>query len=397
MQAQSPQTSETKVLPFLEHHPENDGLAQRVICSHFPFQIGRSETADHVIYSRRVSKEHAAIEAAAEGFTIRDLGSTNGTFVNGQRITCVPLREGDIIHVAHKEFRFGVMPTATPADTKPIHTDRVDDNLPISVIYGREVLQDILREQQVRSVFQPIVDLATGATMGYEALGRGTHDELSPNPGELFRLAEKCGMARQLSLLFRMVAFKEVAQLTGSHYFFFNVHPSEMEDLEFVNSLGEALTGFGAGRRMVLEVHENFVSDTRAMRRLRDRFDTLGVGLAYDDFGAGQARLTELAEVPPDFLKLDMKLIRGIDEASGRQDVVRALTEVSTRLGVRVIAEGVETAQEAECCRRLGCHWAQGFLFGHPLPADMLPPPKSADTKRVNLGPILERLRQRRG
>src|SRR5207249_1151164 len=112
------------------------------------------------------------------------------------------------------------------------------------VIYGREALQEFMQGQHVRIVFQAIVDLKTEVTRGYEALGRGTYGDLSHNPSELFRLAEKCGMARQLSRLFRMVALRETAQLTGSPCFFFNVHPAEMEDKDFVNSLGEVVTNF---------------------------------------------------------------------------------------------------------------------------------------------------------
>jgi len=222
-------------------------------------------------------------------------------------------------------------------------------------------------------------------------------EELSRNPAELFQLAEKCGMAVQLSQLFRLVALQEAVQLDGSLCFFLNVHPAEMAKMEFVNSVGATVLGFDPSQRLVMEVHENYVSDAPTMRRLRERLNALRIGLAYDDFGTGQARLRELAEVPPDFLKLDMKLIRGIDAAPARKAVVRALTEVAARLGVRVLAEGVETAEEAECCRQLGCHWAQGFFFGHPMPAALLSKPKSARTRAVEIGPILEKLRLRGG
>ena len=81
---------------------------------------------------------------------------------------------------------------------------------------------------------------------------------------------------------------------------------------------GELKKAFRKGQRMVLEVHEGVVTDLPTMHWLRDQLNDLGVGLAYDDFGAGQSRLTELAEVPPDFIKLDMSLIRGIDLAEAR-------------------------------------------------------------------------------
>jgi EAL domain-containing protein (putative c-di-GMP-specific phosphodiesterase class I) len=243
----------------------------------------------------------------------------------------------------------------------------------------------VLLQQHVRVLFQRIVDLTTDATVGHEALGRGTHEQLSPNPAQLFRLAEKCGLATKLSRLFRLIAFREAKRLTGSLCFFFNVHPAEMDDKDFVNSLEQAARAVPIQHRLVMEVHEDCVSDVPAMRRLRDRLHSMGIGLAYDDFGAGQSRLAELAEVPPDFLKIDMKLIRGIDQSSARQDMVGALTDISDRLGVRVLAEGIETTEEAACCRRLGCHWAQGFLFGRPVPSGTIPPKGLADTKRVQV------------
>jgi EAL domain-containing protein (putative c-di-GMP-specific phosphodiesterase class I) len=90
------------------------------------------------------------------------------------------------------------------------------------------------------------------------------------------------------------------------------------------------------------------------------------IGLAYDDFGAGQARLTELAEVPPDFIKLDRSLIRDIDRGIARQDVIKALNKVCADLEVESIAEGIETEAEAAICRGLGSRYGQGFLFGRP-------------------------------
>jgi EAL domain-containing protein (putative c-di-GMP-specific phosphodiesterase class I) len=368
-------TSAATTPPFLEHYSENDGPAQIVVCERFPFNIGRSKRANYVIYSGQVSKLHAAIDYDGTNYTIRDLGSMNGTFVNGQRITVVTLHDGDIIHIAHKEFRFGVtlvvqsLPLAMISDTAPAERGE-----PLSVIYGRSALQEVLLHQHVRIVFQRIVDLKTETTVGYEALGRGTHDHLSANPVQMFDLAEKCGLATQLSRLFRLIAFREAHRFSGALKFFFNVHPAEMDDKDFVNSLEQAALTVREDQQLVMEVHEDCVSDVAGMRRLRDRLKSLGIGLAYDDFGAGQSRLAELAEAPPDFLKLDMKLIRGIDQSPARQDMVGALIEVAVRLGVRVLAEGIETAEETACCRRLGCQWAQGFLFGRPVPSATLLP-----------------------
>src|SRR5262249_4312675 len=121
-----------------------------------------------------------------------------------------------------------------------------------------------------------------------------------------------------------------------------------------------------------LEVHEDAVADSPSMRKLRDQLDELGIGLAYDDLGAGQARLQELIEVPPHFVKLHMSLIRGVDQEVTRQELIQALNPVMAKLGVQVLAEGIETEEEAAVCLRLGCHLGQGFLFGRPQPVALL-------------------------
>jgi EAL domain-containing protein (putative c-di-GMP-specific phosphodiesterase class I) len=119
--------------------------------------------------------------------------------------------------------------------------------------------------------------------------------------------------------------------------------------------------------RLTLEVHEGALADLESVDRLRTQLARSGVGLAYDDFGAGQARLLELAEVPPHYLKFDMSFVRGIDSAPpSRQRMLSSLVTVARDLLVYTVAEGVETAEEADVCMRIGFTHAQGFFFGRP-------------------------------
>jgi EAL domain-containing protein (putative c-di-GMP-specific phosphodiesterase class I) len=107
------------------------------------------------------------------------------------------------------------------------------------------------------------------------------------------------------------------------------------------------------------------------MGDLQKRLKELHVGLAYDDFGAGQARLIELAEVPPNFLKFDRRFVNAIDRAAlSKRRLLASLVAAARELGVETIAEGVETAAEAEVCLRAGFSHAQGFFFGAPLSWD---------------------------
>jgi EAL domain-containing protein (putative c-di-GMP-specific phosphodiesterase class I) len=359
-------------LPYLEHYPEPGQPPHRILIEQLPFRIGRSMSAQYIIYSRQVSKEHTEIYRSGGEYRIRDLGSTNGTFVNGQRVEEAPLVNGDIIHVAHKELRFGCESLTQDPESTPCTTEPAVSKLPPSVIRGTQHLRELLNDQRARIVFQPIVELETGLVVGYETLGRGTHRELSPNPADLFGLAHHANLAADLSRMFRSLAIEEASYLPHTARVFFNLHPAEVLDDSLIASLAEWKKSLPDGRQVVLEVHEGVVTDIPTMRHLRDELKKLDIGLAYDDFGAGRARLTELTEVPPDYIKLDRGLVQGIDGAAARQELVQALNKVITDLGVLCIAEGIETSEEAQVCRRLGCRLGQGYLFGRPQPLALL-------------------------
>jgi EAL domain-containing protein (putative c-di-GMP-specific phosphodiesterase class I) len=359
-------------LPYLEHFPARDEAAHRIVLDKMPFRIGRSMTSNYVICSRNVSKDHSEIFREGQEFRIRDLGSTNGTFVNSRRIQVASLVHGDIIHVARNELRFGYEPNQAPPRTDGHLTEPAANPVPTSIIRSRHQLRELLSSQSVRVVFQPIVDLATRTVMGYEALGRGTHSELSTNPAQLFDLADQCQLACELSRLFRCVASEDAKRLPQCASVFFNLHPSEMLADDLLESLRETKSALQKTQKMVLEVHEGLVTDIASMHRLRHWLNELDIALAYDDFGAGQARLAHLADVPPDYIKLDRSLIRALDRGAARQDVIQALNSVCGDLNVKSIAEGIQTIAEADACRRLGCHFGQGFLFGPPRPVAQL-------------------------
>ena len=118
---------------------------------------------------------------------------------------------------------------------------------------------------------------------------------------------------------------------------------------------------------VVLEVHESAVTSAQYLKELRHALTELNIGLAYDDFGSGQARLMELAEVPPDVLKFDINIIQGLPSASDqRKSTIQSLLKIAGDLDVIPLAEGVETEAEAAACFELGFELAQGYLFGRP-------------------------------
>jgi EAL domain-containing protein (putative c-di-GMP-specific phosphodiesterase class I) len=361
---------------YLEHYPEQGGPAKSVEIAHFPFLIGRSRSAKLTIYSNKVSHQHAEISLHAGECLIRDLGSTNGTFVNGQRIQEAPLQEGDIIHVAHWEFRFSQKPAAGPFPCISAEmTQRSQLREMESLIRKGGFLREMITDRSVFILFQGIFDLTTGEIIGYEALGRGKHDHLNHSPDKLFQLAEKCHMERELCRLFRSQALKAGESVPAGTRLFLNIHPSELSRSDFMDSLAELSRANRNRHSLVIEISERFVTDLEQMCLTKRKLSEMSIEFAYDDFGAGQARLLELAECPPHFLKLDLSVVQQMETSISSRDLVRALLSAIAEKGIPVIAEGIETEHMAEVCRNCGCNLGQGFLFGRPCSALHLFPP----------------------
>jgi EAL domain-containing protein (putative c-di-GMP-specific phosphodiesterase class I) len=222
--------------------------------------------------------------------------------------------------------------------------------------------------------FQPIVDMPSRHPLACEALGRGRHPGLPESPVELFEIAGEVGPEAQveLSRLFRQHAVEMIRNRPQPPLLFLNTHPIELELPGLVESL-EDLRAFAPHVDLVLEIHESALAQADYIIWLRRRLTNINVGLAYDDFGAGQARLFELAEAPPHYLKFDRRFITGIDQApDSRQRLLASLVAATRELLVRTIAEGVETAEEAAACIGVGFTHAQGYYFGHPGPVEAL-------------------------
>jgi len=335
-----------------------------------PFRVGRSPGLELTLHSQAVSTEHAEIYVGEASLRVRDLNSTNGTFVNRRRITDGAIRDGDVLHFADFEFRLA---REAESATRPRGTAVLEDiPLPERFVGGTEELGELLRDGAVTTHFQPIVELPGGAVIGHEALGRGLHGRLPAGPIQLFRIAESLGSEVSLSQLFRTKALAQAKTRPNLKVLFINTHPAELLKPDLMTSL-ETLPASAPGIHITIEVHEAAIVNVAHVANLRARLSELGMGLAYDDFGSGQARLLELAEVPPDYLKFDIRFVRQIDRApESKRRLVRSLVAAALDLGVKVLAEGIETSGEAGVCAELGFTHAQGFYFAEPIPFDRL-------------------------
>jgi EAL domain-containing protein (putative c-di-GMP-specific phosphodiesterase class I) len=336
-----------------------DQPVRSIPVSSSPFLVGRHGHAALTLPCGTVSGVHAELRIEDGELIVKDLGSTNGTFVNGARLDgeCV-LRSGDLLQFAEVVFRVGL--DRGHVEARTIAGDSSDRALALIQF------DKLMSERAVLPHFQPIIDYRTLEVTGYEILGRSRLFGLS-TPHAMFSAAAVLDLESELSRLMRTEGMQCAAMLPGDPLMFVNTHPAELVEsgvLEF--SLRE-LRECAPQARIVLEIHEAAVTCVRQMREMRALLNELNMGLAYDDFGAGQARIVELGECPPDYLKFDIELIRDIDHASPeRQRMLASLVQIVHDLGIASLAEGVETEAEHKACRQMGFHYVQGFYYGKP-------------------------------
>ena len=343
-----------------------------------PFRIGRDASCELPVASRDISRIHAKIERTGEdGLRVTDLGSTNGTFVNRERIEgyCL-LRENDIIHFASAEFklRMTLVDQSDVLAFDQMHTMIMPEGMTLSERFAPNEAEfdELILGNGLSGAAQPIVDAQTRQVVGYELLGRANHPRLPTSPIELFCLAEAMDREIDLSLAFRDFGVSKIAPRLMGNTLFINAHPKETFSEIFLASL-ERLRKASPGLSIVVEIHESAVTDIEKLRAFANRLAQLDIRFAYDDFGAGQARLLELADVPAHFVKFDISLIRGLHNASPRKrQLVRDLVQMVLATGSVPLAEGVEDEEEAKICVEMGFQLIQGYLTGKPTPVDSL-------------------------
>jgi EAL domain-containing protein (putative c-di-GMP-specific phosphodiesterase class I) len=348
--------------------PSEGGRLQRVAIHTLPFRVGRGPGLHLTLPADSVSKRHAEIYATDHGLRLRDLGSKNGTFVDRTPVEDAPLYVGAILHFADFEFRVGRSDVLDTTDAGIHQTTVVPSTreLPHGFPGRTRELRDLLREELVAVVFQPIVHLPHGTVAAYEALGRGRHPELPEGPTELFQIAESIGSEAELSRLFRRKAVELVRHRRDLPTIFLNTHRSEFDRPGLIESLDE-LREIAPHLDIALEIHESVLQHPEDIAELKTWLAERNVALAYDDFGAGQYRLIQLAEAPPHYLKFDRRLVQDLDRApSAKRRLVESLVSAANDLHVKSVAEGIETLGEWRACAEIGFTHLQGFQVGRP-------------------------------
>ncbi|MBK7584666.1 MAG: EAL domain-containing protein [Myxococcales bacterium] len=215
---------------------------------------------------------------------------------------------------------------------------------------------------QMWLALQPI-HATRGQLFGYEALLRSDHASLS-RPDLLLAAAADADRLQALGRRVRSKAAEVALTLPANLSLFVNLHVSDLLDDE----LFDAASPLGmVAESVVLEVTERQQIEDVAdigLRLLRLR--NLGFRIAVDDLGAGYSGLNSLVLLEPDLVKIDMALVRNVNESFMRQSVIKSLVELARATEIAVVAEGIETVAERDCVARLGCNYMQGYLLGKP-------------------------------
>ncbi len=352
---------------LLEGYIGKDGILLRIPLDRLPVTVGRDPLSSLPILKSEISRNHAVFDEEDGNLYLTDLGSTNGTFINHQRLNGRSLVQyGDVIHFASYALR--LLDDGEGNDilddsaTQFVQAPR-QNNLPT----GLRELQLLLSEKALRFEYQPIVTL-DGDLYAYELLGRGQRQDLPQAPVALFHIAESVqGKALELSRLMRNNGVQQVERLMPGQKVFVNTHPSELADIGALLQDVDALAGNCRNTALVLEIHEDAIADVGALREFSLELQKRNILLAYDDFGAGQARLLELVDVPVAYVKFDMGLIRGLHQApNSKRQMVNALAQMTHSLGIKNLAEGVEVQAELDLCADMGFDLIQGYYFSKP-------------------------------
>ena len=230
-----------------------------------------------------------------------------------------------------------------------------------------ERIRRTIAEHEFETVFQPIVDLHAGHTVGVEALSRFPARPVRP-PQEWFADAADAGLGGDLELAAAAAALEHLQEIGRGAFLSINFSPETLaRSLALVHR-------DGAPGRVVVEITEHAaIDDYGALEPIRSMLRDSGVRVAVDDAGAGFASLRHALQLTPDFIKLDVTLTQGIDSDPRRRALARGLIDFAGELDAAIIAEGIETRAELETLRSLGVSYGQGYYLAPPAPLPTSP------------------------
>src|SRR5512143_2809555 len=274
-----------------------------------------------------------------------------------------------------------------PAD-KPRHTARAQFLAKLTLQQSRETtmppLREIIDQRRLNALLQPIIDLKSGEFLGYEGLIRGPADSPLHSPINLFGAAAQQGLQLELEMLARQTVLEAFAKLNLPGNLFLNVSPQTMTHPSFKNGQTLAfLRQLGiAPERVIIEITENQPTfDFEGMRSALLHYRSMGFKIAIDDLGEGFSSLRLWSELRPEYIKIDMHFVQGVDRDPIKLQFLKSIQHIAESCGTQVIAEGVETEAELRVVKDIGIMLGQGYFIARPSPT----PPLLASTETSSI------------
>lgn len=245
----------------------------------------------------------------------------------------------------------------------------------------KEISQDLrqgIAKDHFQIYYQPIIDLQSGNIYKAEALIRWEHPIKGLiSPADFIPIAEETGIIKELGFWIFENAFKQLKQwsdmLPENFQLSINMSPVQLKSSDdIIDSWFDLLQKYSLeGKNIVIEITEGLLlkNDHIVNERLL-RYGSAGVQVAIDDFGTGYSSLAYLKEFDIDYLKIDQSFTQKISSGSNEKALSHAIVLMAQQLGLRVIAEGIETPEQRDFLKSMGCDFGQGYLFSKPLPAD---------------------------
>lgn len=230
-------------------------------------------------------------------------------------------------------------------------------------------LMEVLSGQYIRAVYQPIVSLKNGKVLGYEALSRLALPACTMNIRELFEAAGKAGKLWELEKLCRTRALQSIYGKPSGTKIFLNVDPNVICDPAFTDGFTRAkLSELGLNLDdIIFEITERSSAGIApSFAEVVGHYQQEHFKVAIDNFGAGYSGLTMTGSLSPEYFKIDMSIIRGIDRSSRKRSVLLGIMRFCQEEGIGVIATGIETREELAAIMQMGVEYGQGYLLGHP-------------------------------
>lgn len=242
-------------------------------------------------------------------------------------------------------------------------------------------LVEILEQRDLSALFQPIMEMTEGGFLGFEGLIRGPANSSLHSPANLFAAAAQQGLTVEVEMLSRQIVLESFAAQNLPGKLFLNISPEVLLEPDFKNGQTLSyLTELGIDpQQVIIEITENQPTyDFERMRNALLHYRSIGFQIAMDDLGEGFSSLRLWSELRPDYVKIDMHFVQGVNSDPLKQQFLRSIQSIALSSGTLVIAEGIETDAEFRVVRDIGIACGQGYFIARPSPTPPLLAPTEA-------------------